>query len=87
MADSLNSITISINFWLIHLILNARKQCKNAINALITIIPLTQLSQVQNCLEGNTISNPVHTSVTRMCGDYDIPFYILPGGQYIVEVA
>ena len=37
--------------------------------------------------KANTISNPVNTRVTRMCGDYDILFYILPGGQYIVEVA
>ena len=32
-------------------------------------VNLIQLSQVRNCLEGNTISNPVHTSETRMCGD------------------
>ena len=29
---------------------------------------MTQLSEIRNCLEGNTMSNPVHTSVTRMCG-------------------
>ena len=34
-----------------------------------------------------TISNPVNTGGTRMCGDYDILFYILSGGQYIAEVA
>ena len=48
---------------------------------------IIQVSGVRNCLEGNTISNPVNTGVTRMCGDYDIPFYILSGGQYIAEVA
>ena len=28
-----------------------------------------QVFGVLNCLEGNTMSNPVHTSETRMCGD------------------
>ena len=27
-----------------------------------------KVPQVRNCLEGNTMSNPVHTSETRMCG-------------------
>ena len=30
---------------------------------------MIQISQVRNCLEGNTMSNPVHTSETRMCGE------------------
>ena len=30
---------------------------------------MIQISQVRNCLEGNTMSNPVHTSETRMGGD------------------
>ena len=30
---------------------------------------MIQILQVRNCLEGNTMSNPVHTSETRMCGD------------------
>ena len=30
---------------------------------------MIQILQVRNCLEGNTMSNPVHTSATRMCGD------------------
>ena len=29
----------------------------------------TQLLQALTCLEDSTVSNPVHTSVTRMCGD------------------
>ena len=41
----------------------------------------------RNCQKGNTMSNPIHTSITRMFGDYGIPFYILSGGQYIAEVA
>ena len=48
---------------------------------------VNEVSEARNCLEGNTVSNPVHTSVTRMCGDYDIPVYILPGGLYIAQVA
>ena len=48
---------------------------------------VSKVSEVRKCLEGNTMSNPVHTSVTRMCGDYDSLFHILPGGQYIAEVA
>ena len=50
-------------------------------------IRYTHQQDCRKCLEGNTISNPVNTGVTRMCGDYDIPFYILSGGQYIAEVA
>ena len=30
---------------------------------------------VWNCLEGNTMSTPVHTSETRMCGDLDYNSY------------
>ena len=26
-------------------------------------------NKVSRCLEGNTMSNPVHTSETRMCGE------------------
>ena len=37
---------------------------KNEKNKLVT-----QVSQVENCLEDSTMSNPVHTSETRMCGD------------------
>ena len=45
----------------------------------------TQVSQFQYCLEDNTMSNPVHTSETRMCGDIvPIPI-LLPGGQYIAN--
>ena len=28
-----------------------------------------QVSEAKNCLEDSTMSNPVHTSETRMCGD------------------
>ena len=38
------------------------------------------------CLEGNTISNPVHTSETRMCGDDTHRLSFLPGRQYIARV-
>ena len=39
-----------------------------------------QVSQVMNCLEGNTMSNPVHTSETRMCGGIKTyPLYCLEG--------
>ena len=37
-------------------------------------------TQALNCLEDSTMSNPVHTSETRMCGDIvPIPSYCLPG--------
>ena len=45
---------------------------------------MTQLSEIRNCLEGNTMSNPVHTSVTRMCG-VEHELSLLPGGQYIAK--
>ena len=36
--------------------------------------------QVNNCLEDSTISNPVHTSETRMCGGFSsYSFYCLEG--------
>ena len=38
------------------------------------------------CLEGNTISNPVHTSETRMCGDDTHRLSFWPGRQYIARV-
>ena len=28
-----------------------------------------QVSEAKNCLEDSTMSNPVHTSETRMCGE------------------
>ncbi len=37
-------------------------------------------TQALNCLEDSTMSNPVHTSETRMCGDIvPIPSYCLEG--------
>ena len=30
---------------------------------------IIRITQILNCLEGNTSSNPVHTSETRMCGE------------------
>ena len=40
-------------------------------------------TQALNCLEDSTMSTPVHTSETRMCGGYSAKPILLPGGQYI----
>ena len=46
---------------------------------------IIRITQILNCLEGNTISNPVHTSETRMCGGKNTIDLLLPGGQYIAK--
>ena len=50
----------------------------------LRVLHLPQVPYVTTCLEGNTMSNPVHTSETRMCGDFLITL-ILPGRQYIAK--
>ena len=34
-----------------------------------------QVSEAMNCLEDSTMSNPVHTSETRMCGGEALNLY------------
>ena len=47
-----------------------RKGAKKNINVYgLFFYSSTGQSQVKKCLEDNTMSNPVHTSETRMCGD------------------
>ena len=43
-------------------------------------------TQALNCLEDSTMSNPVHTSETRMCGGYSAnPILLLEGSTYVIR--